>query len=253
MDDIEKIININTKKKQPVVGVIIQARMTSQRLPGKPMLILKGKPVLEHVIRNAKEIRPVDKVILAVPDTDESEPMLKLAKSLHILNFCGKENNVLNRYYEAAKYHGLDVIVRITGDCPFVNPKVCSEILQLLLWRKLDYCSNIEPIRSYPKGMDCEVFTMDCLEAAELMVNLPERTQEEIKLDALNIITEDAKKYRYDREHVTPWMQRTKEIKKANVIQKNDCSHINLCVDVAEDLIRLEKYTFSIGAKNDNR
>lgn len=236
MHDLDNVIDFNVKKKAPVVGVIIQARMTSARFPGKSMAILQGKPVIEHVIRNCQLIRPVHKVILAVPDTEDSEPMLALASSLGVENFCGSEHDVLNRYVEAARLYNLDVIMRITGDCPFIMPTVCSEVLQLLLWRKLDYASNICPIRTYPKGMDCEVFTRDCLDACYVL--------------AENDI-EPAKLVSYNHEHVTPWMQDNKQLKKVNVVQKENASHINLCVDTPEDLVRLEIYRCVV-TKNDN-
>jgi len=115
-------------------------------------------------------------------------------------------------------FFGFNYIVRITGDCPFVDPRVCSEVLQLLLWRRLDYSSNVYPKRSYPMGLDCEAFTMDTLEAAHKLSFAP-----------------------YDKEHVTSWMQETKEVKKANVQQKEDKSYLNYCVDRVEDIARLEK------------
>ena len=214
---------IQFKEKKPKVGIIIQARMTSTRFPGKSMALLNGKPVLQRVIESALKIRPQDITIVAVPDTPESEPMLefmalhKWPANARLENFCGNELNVLDRYYEAAKFFKLDVIMRITADCPFIVPKVCSEVLQLLIWRKLDYCSNVHPIRSFPKGLDCEAFTFDCLEAAHQLAAIDEQ------------------------EHVTTWMIKTKELKKALVQQQVDASDINWCVDNPEDIERLEK------------
>lgn len=215
---------IKLKKKVPPplkIGVIIQARMTSTRFPGKSMALLMGTPVLEWVIKRAKYIRGPRKskveVIVALPDTDESEPMLVLADKLGVSNFCGTEHNVLKRYYDAAKFFNFDVIMRITADCPFIDPRVCSEVLQLLLWRKLDYTSNVYPERTYPKGLDCEAFTFDTLEAASVMASTI-----------------------YELEHVTPWMQNTPEVRKGNVKQKDNESHKNWCVDYPEDIERLE-------------
>lgn len=209
------------KTKTPKVGVIIQARMTSKRFPGKILENLGGIPILQRVIERAKKIRG-DKgekcqVIVAVPDTDESELALELVTKLGVENFCGSEDNVLDRYYRAAQFFKFDVIVRITADCPLLEPKVSSEVLQLLLWRKLDYCSNCHPVRTFPKGLDTEAFTFDALEAAWI-----------------SAITN------YDKEHVTPWLQRAPIIK-ANVQQKIDVSYKNWCVDTKEDLLRVEK------------
>lgn len=220
-------MNDQPKNKPQKIGVIIQARQTSKRFPGKSMAILQGKPVLEHVIRNASLIKPTHQVIVAVPDTVESEPMLQLAHRLGIDNFVGSEEDVLGRYYNAARFFNLDVIIRITADCPFLNPKVCSEVLQVLLFRKCDYTSNVYPTRSYPLGLDCEAFTMDCLEAAHGAT---------LGSDALP----------GDREHVTPWMQRTQGLRRALIQQAKDASHINMCVDFPEDIERLNKYQMGV-------
>lgn len=220
------IIHLKPKKVQrPKIGIIVQARMTSKRFPGKSLAELHGKPVLAHVLERARLVPTVDYVVLAVPDTDASEPMLELAlgmnlnkKETKIDNFCGAEDDVLDRYYHAARFFKLSIIMRITGDCPFIDPRVCFEVLHLAEWRKLDYCSNIHPKRTYPAGLDCEVFTMDCLEAAHQLATDP-----------------------YDREHVTPWMQKTKGLTIACVSQKVDMSHKNWCVDFPDDIKRLER------------
>ncbi len=204
------------REKKPNIGVIVQARMTSRRFPGKSMALLLGKPVLERVLERVITI-PNTKTVLAVPDTSESEPMLDLASKMGVDNFCGSELNVLNRFLNASKFFKFDYIVRITADCPFIDPRVCQECINLLLFRKLDYCSNIFPNRTFPQGLDCEVFTFDCLDAAHQEAAGP-----------------------YDLEHVTPWMQRTEGIMRANIEQKIDTSHLNFCVDMPEDIARLE-------------
>jgi spore coat polysaccharide biosynthesis protein SpsF (cytidylyltransferase family) len=215
--------------KQPLVGVVVAARMTSVRFPGKHLALLAGKPVLEHCLTRCKQVRvaktniykPLDIiVVLAVPDLPESEPLIQLAERLNVPNFCGSELDVLERMYYAALFFKLDIVIRVTGDCPFVDPRVCSECVQLLQWRNLDYVSNSFPKRTYPKGLDCEVFTLDCLEAAHKLSDTAE-----------------------DSEHVTPWMQRTEGIKRGNVVQQIDLSQRNLCVDYPEDIERLEKET----------
>lgn len=216
-----EIIQLKPKKTKPKIGIIVAARMTSKRFPGKSMVTLIDRPVIQWTLERSKLVRGpqnnTPKVVLAVPDKIESEPMLQLAEKLKIENFCGSELNVLQRLYHCAVFFKFDVIVRITGDCPFLEPKVCSEVLQLLMWRKLDYASNVFPKRTYPKGLDCEAFTFDALEAAYKLS------------DQLG-----------DFEHVTPWMQRTKEVMKGNVEQRPDQSDKNWCVDEPEDIQRLE-------------
>jgi len=199
--------------------------MTSVRFPGKSMALLHGKPLIQHTMERCKLIRAGKKseaitVVLAVPDKPESEPMLEVADSLGVENFMGDEYNVLKRYYSCARFFNFNVVMRITGDCPFINPRVSSEVLQLLLWRKLDYCSNVYPIRTYPLGLDTQVFTFDCLEAAYKMADTD-----------------------YDKEHVCPWMERTPGVLRANVAQKVDQSKLIWYVDTKEDLERLEKDT----------
>ncbi len=206
------------KSKELSLGIIVCARMTSKRFPGKSTALLHGKPVIQWVLERCQRIHKRAKVIVAVPDTDDSEPILEIASQLGIDNFCGSELDVLNRMYEAAKFFKFDVIMRITGDCPYIDPNVCTEVLQLLLWRKLDYASNIYPTRTYPRGLDCEVFTIDALEAANLLG-----------------------KSNYEREHVTPWMQNTPQVIKGCITQGIDVSHKNFCVDVPEDIERLER------------
>lgn len=238
------IIDLRTrrKEKRPRIGVVIQARMTSTRFPGKSMAMLIDKPVIQHTIERAKQIKAGIKdkyddpiVILAVPDTVESEPMLELAEELQIENFCGSEVNVLERYYYAAIHFKLDYIVRITGDCPFIDAKVSSEVLQLLLWRKCDYTSNVFPERTYPRGLDTEAFTMDALEVSYLYWKAQDDLFKSPKLAVVDI-----KKNNYLAEHVTPFLQAHPEIKRALVRQHKNRSQMDWCVDVPEDIKRLE-------------
>lgn len=199
-------------------GIIIAARMTSNRFPGKALSQLAGKTVLERVIERCKLVPFVDMVVCAFPAADESIPIYELCNSLGVMCASGSENDVLGRLYDAATMYGLDTIVRITGDSPFVDPVVAGEVLALLKAENLDYCSNVFPKRTYPKGFDVEAFTYDCLEVAHIKASKS-----------------------YDREHVTPIMQRTRGIRRANVRQRVDRSDLNFCVDEPSDIERLEK------------
>lgn len=192
--------------------------MTSHRFPGKVLQPLAGKPVLERVIERCKLVPFVDTIVCAFPAADASIPIYQLCNSLGIACASGSEDDVLSRIYDAATMYGVDTIVRVTGDCPFFDPIVAGEVLALLKAENLDYCSNVFPKRTYPKGFDVEVFSYDCLEAAHILAKKP-----------------------YDREHVTPLMQRKRGIRRANVQQKVNRSGLNLCVDTKEDIERLEK------------
>jgi spore coat polysaccharide biosynthesis protein SpsF (cytidylyltransferase family) len=213
-----------------MIGAIIQARMSSTRYPGKSMAMLAGKPVLEHVIERAKLIPFVKKVIVAMPSDKASAPMGELCERMGVETFYGPEDDVLRRYYLAAMTFELETIVRITGDSPFVDPVVAGEVIALLKAENLDYCSNVFPKRTYPKGFDVEVFTFDCLEAAHIeSEDDPDYTPAKRKALA------------YNREHVGPWAQKRKGVYRANVQQQIDQSDINLCVDEIGDIERLEK------------
>ena len=235
------------KRKAVAVGVIIQARMTSRRFPGKSMAPLMNKPVLQHVIERCKAIKspfgyskPL--VIVAMPDDPASEPMGQLVQRLKVDHFVGSEYNVLERYYHAAKFFNLDYVVRITADCPFISPIICQQVLHLLIWRKCDYVSNCYPTesRTFPKGLDCEAFTMDCLEAAHVIVEQEYDKYTRIKSLGKEKFETILKQLDYCREHVTPWMVDEPNLKRAIVKQKEDRSNLNWCVDVPEDIPRLE-------------
>ena len=200
-----------------ITACIIQARMTSKRFPGKTLAVLAGKTVLARVLERAKIIPGVDKVVCAFPMDDASLPILELCREQRVIAFAGDENDVLSRYYEAAKSVNADIIMRITADCPFIDPILCGFLLEKLKKNNYDYISNIYPERTFPKGHDCEVFTFDCLEAAHLNAEDP-----------------------YQREHVTPWMQTTPGINRGIMSSKMDFSEVNYCVDYPEDIKRLE-------------
>jgi spore coat polysaccharide biosynthesis protein SpsF (cytidylyltransferase family) len=202
-----------------MIAAIVQARMTSHRFPGKVMHPLMGKPVLQHVLRRALAIPSVQKVVCAFPDDEASEPILELCREMRVIAFAGDELDVLSRYYEAAKSCGATVIMRITADCPFIDPFLCELVLKLFEKENLDYCSNVHPHRTFPKGLDCEAFTFNCLEAAHSLA-----------------VDE------YDREHVTPWMQRTPGLLVGNVTCKQDESDANYCIDYPGDIERLEAF-----------
>lgn len=199
------------------IGIIIQARMTSKRFPGKVMATLAGKTVLQRVIERARLVPFIDTIICACPEGDASEPIIEECERQNISTYQGSEDDVLGRYYDAASAYQLTKVVRITADCPFFNPLVAGEVIALLGSMNLDYVSNAWPKRTYPKGYDVEAFTYDCLEAAAELA----------KTD-------------YDREHVTPWMQKEPEVHKMNLMQKVNVSEVNLCVDVPGDIARLE-------------
>lgn len=151
------------KKK---IGVIVQARVSSTRLPGK---ILKELPygkditVLEQVIRRLKRSKKIDCVIIATTPARGDDKVIDIAKKEKIGWFRGSTEDVLSRYYLAAKKNKLDIIVRITSDCPCIDPKVIDSVIGKHMAKKVDYTSNTLN-RTYPRGLDVEVFNFDVLE-----------------------------------------------------------------------------------------
>lgn len=142
---------------------IIQARMSSTRLPGKVLLPIGDKPAIKWVIDSVKQIIGVDQVLLVTSVDKSDDPLEKFCIDHDVECFRGDLNNVLKRFYDAAKKYKADNIIRITGDCPFLDPDVVSSVLYMLTGDKYDYVSNcFNP--TFPDGLDCEAFTMQTLE-----------------------------------------------------------------------------------------
>jgi spore coat polysaccharide biosynthesis protein SpsF (cytidylyltransferase family) len=128
------------------------------------LLPLNGHTVIGEVLRRCKKIPGIDEVICAIPDTGENDHLAQTA-SYYATVHAGEEHDVLRRYWTATNGR-FDVVMRVTADCPLINPDLCGEVLRKLVDERADYASNIEP-RTFPQGLDCEVFTMAALDAAE--------------------------------------------------------------------------------------
>jgi len=145
--------------------IIVQARMGSTRLPGKVLKKLGEKTALEHVIERLSQVKRDNKIIVATSDKCEDDEISVLCHKINIDCFRGSENNVLDRFYQAAKKYGYDNIVRITGDCPMIDPEIVEKTILLYEQEKLDYATNVLP-PTFPKGLDTEVFSFKSLERA---------------------------------------------------------------------------------------
>lgn len=162
--------------------------MGSKRLPGKVLLPLNGRTVIEEVIARCKLIPGVDEVVCAIPDTRENNGLdYVIGHDVRVIR--GSEHDVLSRYVVAARETHANNIIRITADCPLICPELCGEVLKALKRSEADYACNIEP-RTFPQGMDCEAFTC--------------------------IALDDAAKHGRD-EHVTTWMRASPSVKRVNV------------------------------------
>ncbi|QXM05176.1 cytidylyltransferase domain-containing protein [Crassaminicella indica] len=208
------------------VVAIIQARMGSTRLSGKVMKDLFGKTVLDHVITRVKQSEYIDEIVIATTTLKRDNIIVEEAKKCGVKYFRGSEDDVLSRYYYAAKENNADIVVRITSDCPLIDPIVVDEIVKFYIENDYEIVSNAGvdlSQRTYPRGLDTEVFSFEVLENA--FKNAKEK---------------------YQREHVTPYIY---ENSKKIYYYKNDIdySKYRWTLDTKEDfeLIReIYKYFY---------
>lgn len=194
------------------VIAIIQARIGSTRLPRKVLLPLAGKSALEHVIMRVKKAEKVSEVIVATSTKENDRKIIKLCNELGVYVFCGSEEDVLDRFYQASRLLKADHIVRITADCPMIDPGIIDNVILEHIKDRADYTSNtIKP--AYPNGEDVEVFKMSVLEKA----------WKNAKLSS-------------EREHVTPYIRNNSQIfKLLNVAYKVDLSGKRWTLDEEKD------------------
>lgn len=206
------------------VVCIIQARTGSTRLPGKVLKKICEKTVLEHTINRLKRVKNIDEIVIATTDKENDNKIVDEALDLGVEYFRGSEEDVLSRYYYAAKEYKADIVVRVTSDCPLIDWEVSENIIQYYLDNidSYDYVSNtIE--RTYPRGLDTEVFSFKALEKA----------------------FNESKLHR-DREHVTPYIWDNSNIFKIYHYKNNvDYSELRWTLDTEEDFELISKiYNF---------
>jgi spore coat polysaccharide biosynthesis protein SpsF len=143
-------------------ATIVQARMGSSRLPGKVMMDLGGHTVLARVVQRLRRARLIGDLVIATTSDPADDVIVEECKSLGVAFFRGEANDVLDRYYRAAQHFGADAIVRITSDCPLIEPEITDNVIRAFFERRPDYASNAFD-RTYPRGLDTEVFTFETL------------------------------------------------------------------------------------------
>ncbi len=143
-------------------SIIVEARFNSSRLPGKILYKIGKYSFLEFLIKRLKLVKNTKNIIIATTDTKENEQIIKVAKKLKVNFFKGSENNVLDRVILAAKKFRSEYIIRITSDCPLVDPEIIDQAILNFKNNKCDYLSNVNQ-RSYPDGMDIEIFSLKAL------------------------------------------------------------------------------------------
>lgn len=194
------------------VVAIVQARMGSTRLPNKVLKPIDGVPMIELLLARLSKAKLVDKIVLATSDDASNLPLVELVSLLGYSCFKGSEADVLDRFLKAAKMAYATVVVRITGDCPLVDPALVDQAIALFKSQDVDYLSNVSP-PTYPDGIDIEVFSFAALEKAERETQLE-----------------------FDREHVTPYLRQSGKFKTGNMSHEEDLSALRWTVDELVDL-----------------
>jgi glutamate-1-semialdehyde 2,1-aminomutase len=195
------------------VIAIVQARVGSTRFPGKVLKEINGKALIEILFHRLSQSKKIDKIILATSNNTENDSLAELIIKLGYDVFRGSENDVLDRYYNAAKQYQPKSVVRITGDCPIIDPNLVDEVISFYNQEKMDYASNTNP-PTYPDGLDTEVFSFEALKVAH-----------------------EQAKDSFDREHVTPFIKTNHQFNRMNLANETDLSAYRWTVDDSEDFI----------------
>jgi len=195
------------------IVAIVQARMNSNRLPGKVLKDICGKSMLSRVVQRVNCATSLDKVVVATSDTIVDDSVENECHKLKVSVFRGNENDVLDRFFQASLVHKAEVAVRITADCPLIEPTIIDKVVQAFLSSDVDYASNTLN-RTYPRGLDVEV----------------------INLRALAIAWKNAIKP-YHRVHVTPYIYENADLfRLLSITNSSDLSKYRWTVDTPEDL-----------------
>lgn len=206
--------------------LIIQARMGSSRLPNKVLKKICDKPMLEHILKRTLQSKKVEHVMVATTLNEEDKQIDELCHKIGIDCFCGSENDVLDRYYQAAKQYNPRNVVRITADCPLIDPELIDKIINVHLNGNYDYTSNTL-VETYPDGLDTEVF----------------------KFSALRKAWENAV-LASEREHVTPYIKFKGDFIKFSIESDIDLSKYRWTVDTEADFEMVVKIYNALYSEN---
>ena len=213
------------------VVCLVQARVGSTRLPGKILKEICGKTILHHEIDRLKKCKEIDEIVIATTDKEDDDKIVNEAKKLSVKYFRGSENDVLSRFYYAAKENNADIVVRVTSDCPCIDFEILDKMLiyfkEKYKEKQVDYLSNTIK-RTYPRGYDIEIFTFSALEKSYI----------------------NAEK-EYEREHVTPYIyDKTNNFLKLSFENKDDYSEYRVTLDTIEDFIVIKNIFENLYYKN---
>jgi spore coat polysaccharide biosynthesis protein SpsF len=194
--------------------VVVQARLGSTRLPAKVLADLAGRPVLDRVLNRLARSDRIDEVVVATTWLPEDDALVDWCGRAGWTVDRGHPTDLLDRYLKSARAHHAAVVVRVTSDCPMIDPNLVDDVIaELQADARLDYCSNTLEPRTFPRGLDVEVFTVGALERSAHADRDPGT-----------------------REHVTPHMKSAQGIHKRGVYNSEDLSAIRWTVDTPEDL-----------------
>lgn len=207
---------------------IIQARLTSTRLPRKVLLPLEAETVLHFTYSQAKKSSSLDLVVIATSHDATDDELANYCTEKNLPVFRGSLSNVLERYYECAKHYQADTVVRITADCPLVDPAVIDQVVMEFKSKAVEYASNSRPIHTYPNGIELEVFSFHALEKAYQEATKPS-----------------------EKEHVTPYIWNHPELFSLHSVQaKQDFSSFRVTLDKAEDYVVISVIVRALREKN---
>ena len=211
---------------------IIQARMSSTRLPGKVLLDLGGRSVLSRMVERVRQSKLITHVVVATTTDPSDEPIVQLCKQEKIDVFRGSLPDVLDRYYQTASIYHADIVVRLTGDCPLIDAQLIDQTIQALIDQKADFsCNRLPPPfhRTYPIGLDVEVCTMAALTFAWHVAD-----------------------EKHDREHVLPYLYEVEgRFKVVQLDHTEDLGTMRWTLDTPEDLTLLRKVIKRLDNRND--
>ena len=199
------------------IVAIVQARMGSTRLPNKVMKPINGIPMIELLLGRLSYSKEINQIVVATSTDERNLPLVEHVRKLGYACEQGSEIDVLDRYVQAARLNKADVVVRITGDCPVVDPDLVDQVIAGFKKANVDYFSNVNP-PTYPDGLDIEVFRFDALDKASRETSEP-----------------------FDREHVTPYLRKPGKFKTDSITHDEDLSSLRWTVDESSDFEVIEK------------
>jgi spore coat polysaccharide biosynthesis protein SpsF len=212
-----------------MILAILQARVSSTRLPGKVLKTIVGKPMVLHQLERLRRVRSFDKLVVATSTEESDLPLVELCRREKIECYAGSLDDVLDRFYQTAQKLNPDTIVRLTGDCPLTDPELIDEVIQFHMDGGYDHSSNsVEP--TFPNGLDVSVFKYTCLEQAWNEATLPS-----------------------DREHVDTFIwKQPGRFKIGHYKETEDRSHFRWTVDEPEDFELITRIYEALYPQNRN-